>query len=267
MVKKLNLRTNMLTFIVLIVAAIIGLTALEVQAAPATWTVQRGDTLYSISQATGVSVDNLATWNGITNAMNLLPGQALRLEPPVAGQPQAGAQTGANSATSPAVQPPATNKQTTATDTNTSTPSNPAANIGKAAESALNKASDALSNLTKKGGPLDAVLNLFQKDGSKAGGNNTSDTGIAGSAPQGGANVSQGSGQSTTTPSITQPSSPPTGGDLTKPSASGTTDSANVGVDSPGQPQSKSWSDTILGWAKSYGWIAILGLLKIIGII
>ena len=45
-------------------------------------TVQRGDTLYSISRQTGVSVRNLARWNGLRTPHRIYPGQKLRLKGP-----------------------------------------------------------------------------------------------------------------------------------------------------------------------------------------
>jgi len=46
------------------------------------YTVQRGDTLYSIAMAFGVDVRDLARWNGLADAGVLRVGQALRITPP-----------------------------------------------------------------------------------------------------------------------------------------------------------------------------------------
>jgi lipoprotein NlpD len=46
------------------------------------YTVQRGDTLYSIALAFGVDVRDLARWNSMTGASQLRVGQSLRVTPP-----------------------------------------------------------------------------------------------------------------------------------------------------------------------------------------
>jgi lipoprotein NlpD len=46
------------------------------------YTVQRGDTLYSIAMAFGVDVRELARWNGLPDASVLRVGQTLRVAPP-----------------------------------------------------------------------------------------------------------------------------------------------------------------------------------------
>jgi lipoprotein NlpD len=46
------------------------------------YTVQRGDTLYSIAMDFGVDVRELARWNGLPDASVLRVGQALRVAPP-----------------------------------------------------------------------------------------------------------------------------------------------------------------------------------------
>lgn len=46
------------------------------------YSVQRGDTLYSIALAFGVNVGDLARWNGLPDATVLAPGQQLRVIPP-----------------------------------------------------------------------------------------------------------------------------------------------------------------------------------------
>ena len=52
------------------------------KAAEGTYTVQRGDTLYSIAQRHGVDARELARWNGISDTPVLAIGQTLRLTPP-----------------------------------------------------------------------------------------------------------------------------------------------------------------------------------------
>jgi lipoprotein NlpD len=49
------------------------------------YTVQRGDTMYSIAMSFGVDVRDLARWNGIGDAAVLAVGQSLRVVPPASG--------------------------------------------------------------------------------------------------------------------------------------------------------------------------------------
>ncbi len=51
-------------------------------AAMGTYVVQKGDTLYSIAKAHGVSVDQLALWNDIKDPAKLQPGMTLKLSAP-----------------------------------------------------------------------------------------------------------------------------------------------------------------------------------------
>jgi len=70
--------------------ALLGATAAHASDVPAggrTYVVQRGDTLWSISRRTGVSVDTLAQRNGIADPRRLRPGQRLAIDPPPAGPP------------------------------------------------------------------------------------------------------------------------------------------------------------------------------------
>jgi lipoprotein NlpD len=46
------------------------------------YSVQRGDTLYSIALAFGVNVGDLARWNGLPDSSILAPGQQIRVIPP-----------------------------------------------------------------------------------------------------------------------------------------------------------------------------------------
>jgi len=57
-----------------------------------TYTVRGGDSLYRISRLTGVSVDDLKDWNGITDVRRVMPGRVLKLQPsgaPVANEQSA----------------------------------------------------------------------------------------------------------------------------------------------------------------------------------
>lgn len=51
------------------------------QEAPASYVVQRGDTLYSIAFRYGLDHRTLAAWNGIDEPYTIYPGQRLRFEP------------------------------------------------------------------------------------------------------------------------------------------------------------------------------------------
>jgi lipoprotein NlpD len=55
-----------------------------VEQKPESYTVKRGDTLYSIARDNGVDYKELAAWNGISDPSVLNPGTVLRLRPPVA---------------------------------------------------------------------------------------------------------------------------------------------------------------------------------------
>jgi lipoprotein NlpD len=61
---------------------------------PESYTVKRGDTLYSIALDNGVDYRELAAWNNISDPSVLKPGAVLRLRPPAAQQiqPEARAQ-------------------------------------------------------------------------------------------------------------------------------------------------------------------------------
>lgn len=67
---------------------------------PDTYTVRRGDTLYSISWRHGLNYKDVARWNGIGSSYTIYPGQRLRLYPP------SGAAS-ARTASRPAATPPA----------------------------------------------------------------------------------------------------------------------------------------------------------------
>ncbi len=81
-------------------------------------TVRRGDTLYRIAKAHGVSALDLAMWNRIAPPYTIHPGQTLRLSAPEAPKParpnntppQTAATRPAQGGTSPATAKPATDK-------------------------------------------------------------------------------------------------------------------------------------------------------------
>jgi lipoprotein NlpD len=63
-----------------------------VEQKPESYTVKRGDTLYSIAKDNGVDYKELAAWNNLSDPSVLNPGTVLRLRPPVttaAATPQA----------------------------------------------------------------------------------------------------------------------------------------------------------------------------------
>lgn len=73
---------------------------------PESYTVKRGDTLYSIALENGVDYRELAAWNGISDPSVLKPGAVLRLRPQSAQQPaQPEARAPAQPATGVQVQP------------------------------------------------------------------------------------------------------------------------------------------------------------------
>lgn len=57
-----------------------------VAARPDTYTVRRGDTLYSIALDQGHDYKELAAWNNLDDPSRIRPGQQLRLKPPEDGQ-------------------------------------------------------------------------------------------------------------------------------------------------------------------------------------
>ena len=46
-----------------------------------TYTVKRGDTLWAIARKYNVTVENLVTWNNISNANLIYPGEVLKINP------------------------------------------------------------------------------------------------------------------------------------------------------------------------------------------
>lgn len=262
------IKRYMLALAVIVAVALVGIISLEAQASPATWTVQTGDTLFTIAKATGVSIGDLIAWNSITDAANLQPGQELRLDPPapLPAQAPVNNSTPASPQQNPSQQNPS-QATTAAPSGQTGNSGAVGGNLGNTAKSALSKASDALANLTKKGGALDTVLNLFQKkDGKSA---DSSITGSASGSTAGGTTTPGSSATGATAPTGSEnqtPAATASGSQVTGTPAPGASVIGTAG-EQAGQPQAKSWGDTVLGWAKSYGWIAILGLLKIVGII
>jgi LysM repeat protein len=80
------MRTVALTFGVLLLAGL-GAGATRAQApADSTYTVEAGDTLYSIAQEAGVSVRTLMQWNDLDDT-SLQVGQTLRVRPPAGAAP------------------------------------------------------------------------------------------------------------------------------------------------------------------------------------
>ena len=59
---------------------------------PESYTVKRGDTLYSIALDNGLDYKDLAAWNNIADPAHIQPGQTLSMRPPAPAQPQAGVQ-------------------------------------------------------------------------------------------------------------------------------------------------------------------------------
>ena len=56
--------------------------------------VERGDTLYGIAQAAGVSYRDLAAWNSLAPPYVIVPGQRLRLSPPPGQEPRHASRAG-----------------------------------------------------------------------------------------------------------------------------------------------------------------------------
>ncbi|MEF8940930.1 MAG: LysM peptidoglycan-binding domain-containing protein [Salinivenus sp.] len=80
------MRTVVLTFGMLLLVGL-GAGAVRAQAqADSTYTVEAGDTLYSIAQEIGVSVRTLMAWNDLDNS-SLQVGQTLRVRPPTTEEP------------------------------------------------------------------------------------------------------------------------------------------------------------------------------------
>ena len=103
------MRTVVLTFGVLLLAGL-GPTLVRAQApSDSTYTVEDGDTLYSIAQTVGVSVRTLMRWNDLDDP-DLQVGQTLRVRPP-AGQapssPRADTAAADPEAPPPGARPPA----------------------------------------------------------------------------------------------------------------------------------------------------------------
>jgi lipoprotein NlpD len=141
------------------------------QARDGAYTVQRGDTLYSIALAFGQDHRDLARWNGIEDPSRLAVGQLLRVEPPAAAaavvpvapvaaaQPTplppatAGAAAGASgAAAAPSVQAPAGTPTAPGSATlPAATPPLPAAAAGGATSVAPAAAASAPSAATANG--------------------------------------------------------------------------------------------------------------------
>lgn len=76
-----------------------------VESKPESYTVKRGDTLYSIALDNGLDYKELATWNNLSDPSVLKPGAVLRLRPPAAQQVQPEARAQAQADASIQVQP------------------------------------------------------------------------------------------------------------------------------------------------------------------
>ncbi len=61
--------------------------AAAIEQKPESYTVKRGDTLYSIALDNGVDYRELAAWNNLSDPSVLKPGAVLRLRPPAAQRP------------------------------------------------------------------------------------------------------------------------------------------------------------------------------------
>lgn len=113
------MRTVVLTFGMLLLAGL-GADAVRAQAqADSTYTVEAGDTLYSIAQEVGVSVRTLMQWNDLDDP-DLQVGQTLRVRPPKAEEPTTEETPSARSDTAateteapPTDEPPPTDADTT----------------------------------------------------------------------------------------------------------------------------------------------------------
>ena len=110
------MRTVALTFGVLLLAGL-GAGPGPAQAqTDSTYTVEAGDTLYSIAQEAGVSVRTLMAWNDLDDT-NLQVGQTLRVRPPAGAAPPSSRQdTAAAETEAPpsTAEPPPTDADTTA---------------------------------------------------------------------------------------------------------------------------------------------------------
>ena len=112
------MRTAIFLFVVLATAALPRPSAAQQAPADSVYTVQSGDTLYSIAQRFGVSVTALQRWNDLEGTA-IQRGQALRVRPPQAERP-ADAAGEATDATAAA--PDTVSTDTTTADTTTMEP-------------------------------------------------------------------------------------------------------------------------------------------------
>ncbi|MET4001176.1 peptidoglycan DD-metalloendopeptidase family protein [Marinobacterium sp. MBR-109] len=104
--------------------------------APASYRVQRGDTLYSISFRYGLDYREVARWNSIDSRYFIYPGQTLKLRPNSGSKVSAASSTAASKPPSTAVAAsaetarPAANPNRSATTARTSSSSPPSASAG-----------------------------------------------------------------------------------------------------------------------------------------
>lgn len=102
----------------------------------ATAVVQRGDTLYGVATRHGVSVRDLAAWNGIAPPYTIYPGQRLRLHPSGAAAAPTGRRVAA-APTTPAPAPAASAKRPANGTTAGSKPAAPATPPSAPAQSGI----------------------------------------------------------------------------------------------------------------------------------
>jgi lipoprotein NlpD len=95
-----SFKSSVLITVVLLLLAACG----SAPSKPATYTVKRGDTLYSIAWRHGLNYQDIARWNGIGRAYVIHPGQKLRLYPS-ARQAKGGAKAPTTAARAPAARP------------------------------------------------------------------------------------------------------------------------------------------------------------------
>jgi cell wall-associated NlpC family hydrolase len=75
-------RTTSLVLAASSAAAVLWTATASAQAAPSSYTVKNGDTVWKISQAYHISMANIIQWNHLSNPNRIYPGEVLRLVPP-----------------------------------------------------------------------------------------------------------------------------------------------------------------------------------------
>lgn len=89
---------------------------------PASYTVVRGDTLYSIAWNYGLDYRHVAGWNGIRSPYTIYPGQKIRLQPVAVNKETVREQTTPQKKAEPLTPGPITRKSETPPETTTSQP-------------------------------------------------------------------------------------------------------------------------------------------------